>query len=112
MLLFRLFSGAEVSLGGDNFFVPFKDFITLDTQDEVLVQYIQTQSPVDIELDGRIAVVDAPGGGNATEEEDPTATESGAGSSPTAEDVASRFGTTAASAAFVGAIVAVFMTLL
>ncbi|KAK5091250.1 hypothetical protein LTR05_001431 [Lithohypha guttulata] len=43
--------------GGDNFFLPVTDFVTLDTQDEVLTQYILRQSPVDIALDGRIAVV-------------------------------------------------------
>lgn len=44
--------------GGDNFFTPTTDFITLDTQDQVLNQYILQESPVDIELDGRIAQVD------------------------------------------------------
>ncbi|KAL6709853.1 hypothetical protein ACN47E_000638 [Coniothyrium glycines] len=45
--------------GGDNFFTPTTDFITLDTQDEVLTQYIQAQSPVNITLDGRIQQVDS-----------------------------------------------------
>lgn len=44
--------------GGDNFFLPTTDFVTLDTQDEVLTQYILAQSPVDIKLDGRISEVD------------------------------------------------------
>ena len=44
--------------GGDNFFTPTTDFISLDTQDQVLTQYIQVQSPVDIKLDGRIEKVD------------------------------------------------------
>jgi 5'-nucleotidase len=57
--------------GGDNFFEPIADFITLDTQDEVLTKYIQSQSPVDIKLDGRISEVDGqrqgtPGAGNGT----------------------------------------------
>ncbi|KAI8931679.1 hypothetical protein NX059_011326 [Plenodomus lindquistii] len=57
--------------GGDNFFIPTTDFVTLDTQDEVLTQYIQSQSPVDIKLDGRIKTTDAqregvPGAGNST----------------------------------------------
>ncbi|KAJ4299300.1 hypothetical protein N0V90_004544 [Kalmusia sp. IMI 367209] len=43
--------------GGDNFFESTKDFVTLDTQDEVLVQYIEKTTPVDIELDGRIEAV-------------------------------------------------------
>lgn len=45
--------------GGDNFWEPITDFVTLDTQDEVLTRYIQSQSPVDIELDGRISIVNA-----------------------------------------------------
>ena len=40
--------------GGDNFFTPTTDFVSLDTQDEVLTQYIQSQTPVNIELDSRI----------------------------------------------------------
>ncbi|EGP84686.1 uncharacterized protein MYCGRDRAFT_47115 [Zymoseptoria tritici IPO323] len=44
--------------GGDNFFdMQFPDAVSLATQDEVLTAYIQQQSPVNIELDGRIAVV-------------------------------------------------------
>ncbi|KAK3214789.1 hypothetical protein GRF29_19g1254832 [Pseudopithomyces chartarum] len=45
--------------GGDNFFEARKDFVALDTQDEVLVQYITKTTPVDIALDGRIATVAA-----------------------------------------------------
>lgn len=55
--------------GGDNFFAnPFENVITLDTQDEILTQYIQSKSPVDIELDGRIAIVSGSAGtaGNGT----------------------------------------------
>lgn len=44
--------------GGDNFFTPTTDFVTLDTQDEVLTQYILAQSPINIKLDERIATVD------------------------------------------------------
>ncbi|KAF8473383.1 5'-nucleotidase protein-like protein [Kalaharituber pfeilii] len=40
--------------GGDNFWPVQKDFVTLDTQDEVLVQYIEKKSPVDIAFEGRI----------------------------------------------------------
>ncbi|KAF2870096.1 Metallo-dependent phosphatase-like protein [Massariosphaeria phaeospora] len=43
--------------GGDNIFTATKDFATLDTQDEVLVQYIKKKTPVDIKLDGRIEAV-------------------------------------------------------
>ncbi|KAL3417911.1 5'-nucleotidase [Phlyctema vagabunda] len=43
--------------GGDNIFTATTDFVTLDTQDEVLTRYILAQTPVDVALDGRIAVV-------------------------------------------------------
>ncbi|KAF1970021.1 5`-nucleotidase protein-like protein [Bimuria novae-zelandiae CBS 107.79] len=49
--------------GGDNFFEPRSDFVSLDTQDEVLVQHITKTTPVDIALDGRITAV----GGSAAE---------------------------------------------
>ncbi|KAJ4313763.1 hypothetical protein N0V94_006779 [Neodidymelliopsis sp. IMI 364377] len=80
--------------GGDNFFTPTTDFAILDTQDEVLTQYILAQSPIDIKLDGRIEVVDrqrnTTTGGNGTT----TGTApSGAGSSvPEATGAATRFG--------------------
>ncbi|KIV90644.1 hypothetical protein PV10_07927 [Exophiala mesophila] len=76
--------------GGDNFFEPTTDFITLDTQDEVLTRYVQAQSPVDIELDGRIRIVNGTGGtangkesGDAAETSSGTSTETGGTSSPT-----------------------------
>ncbi|KAK3323149.1 Metallo-dependent phosphatase-like protein [Cercophora scortea] len=44
--------------GGDNMFSPaIAGFTILDTLDEVLVNYIKQQSPVDIALDGRISEV-------------------------------------------------------
>ena len=101
-----------MTLGGDNFFLPYDDFITLDTQAEVLVAYIGSESPVDVELDGRIAVVDGSGGGNATEESGPSASESGAGASATAEDAASSLKAVTANAASAGALIAFVMTLM
>lgn len=78
--------------GGDNFFTPTTDFVSLDTQDEVLTQYILAQTPVDIKLDGRIEAVDrqrnTTAGGNGTA--NGTAT-SGSGSSPEATGAASYF---------------------
>ena len=50
--------------GGDNFFEPIDNLVVLDTLDEVLVEYIKKKSPVDFELDGRIAVVDGSGSGS------------------------------------------------
>jgi hypothetical protein len=46
-------------LAGDNIFLRKTDFAILDTQDFVLTQYIQAQSPVDIKLEGRIREVNA-----------------------------------------------------
>lgn len=64
--------------GGDNFFSDvFENVITLDTQDEVLIQYIEAQSPVNIELDGRIAIVD--GFANAADGSNATVNESNGG---------------------------------
>lgn len=40
--------------GGDNIFQKFTELATLDTQDQVLVNYVQSQSPVNIALEGRI----------------------------------------------------------
>ncbi|PSN75241.1 Metallo-dependent phosphatase [Corynespora cassiicola Philippines] len=84
--------------GGDNFFTPTTDFVSLDTQDEVLTQYIQSQTPVNIELDSRIEQV------NGTRPE-PTATGTG---SPTgtgaAETGAAETGAASAmTSGFVGA---------
>ncbi|KAM0722847.1 hypothetical protein Q7P37_001045 [Cladosporium fusiforme] len=56
--------------GGDNFFAePFENVITLDTQDAILTAYVQSETPIDIEVDGRIAIVDGSAGtigGNGT----------------------------------------------
>ncbi|KAH8597606.1 5'-nucleotidase [Bisporella sp. PMI_857] len=60
--------------GGDNIFQKKTDFATLDTQDQVLTNYIISQSPVNITLDGRIKAVN---GTTTTPTE--TATGTGAG---------------------------------
>ena len=39
---------------GDNIFQKKSEFAVLDTQDEVLTQYIEAQSPIDIKIEGRI----------------------------------------------------------
>jgi 2',3'-cyclic-nucleotide 2'-phosphodiesterase (5'-nucleotidase family) len=78
--------------GGDNFFEPTTDFVSLDTQDEVLVMYIESQSPVNMTIQGRIVESDgeagSPGGngtsgsGNGTEQEaDQEGSGSGSGES-------------------------------
>ncbi|KAF1993453.1 5`-nucleotidase protein-like protein [Amniculicola lignicola CBS 123094] len=69
--------------GGDNIFTATTDFVSLDTQDQVLVQYIQEQTPVNIELDGRIEVTDPerPSGGNGNSTTNATASPTGTGPS-------------------------------
>lgn len=58
--------------GGDNFWEPVTEFAALDTQDEVLTRYIQSQTPIDVELEGRISVVSGTAedaaSGNATDD--------------------------------------------
>lgn len=82
--------------GGDNFFSEiFENVVTLDTQDEVLVQYVQAMSPVNIELDGRIAVVNGTanstgGGGESGTTEDESATGGSNDTAPGEEGSASR----------------------
>ncbi|KAH6627308.1 Metallo-dependent phosphatase-like protein [Chaetomium tenue] len=47
-----------VAGGGDNMFdPPFEDLVILDTMDEVLVRHIESTSPIDIALDGRLTEV-------------------------------------------------------
>ncbi|KAH6889725.1 Metallo-dependent phosphatase-like protein [Thelonectria olida] len=41
--------------GGDNFLEATTDFVTLDTQDEVLIQYLDENSPLSPKLEDRIA---------------------------------------------------------
>ncbi|KAI1336358.1 5'-nucleotidase [Xylariaceae sp. FL0016] len=71
--------------GGDNFFEPVDDVVVLDTMDEVLVEYIEANSPINFELDGRIAVVDGSAADdNATSTSStPTATETPSSASQT-----------------------------
>jgi 2',3'-cyclic-nucleotide 2'-phosphodiesterase (5'-nucleotidase family) len=94
--------------GGDNFFTPTTDFITLDTQDEVLTSYIQSQSPVKIELDKRIEAVDrqrpsTPGGGNGT------TPSSAQPSSPASTGAAARFGASFVDLSVIGALAGFFV---
>ncbi|KAH4069959.1 hypothetical protein HBI49_131460 [Parastagonospora nodorum] len=96
--------------GGDNFFNPITDFISLDTQDEVLTDYIKSQSPVKISLDKRIEAVDrqrpsTPGGGNGTT----NGTAPSSGSPPAATGAAARLSASAVSASILGAVAGLFM---
>ncbi|KAH7069818.1 Metallo-dependent phosphatase-like protein [Paraphoma chrysanthemicola] len=92
--------------GGDNFFNKTTDFITLDTQDEVLTQYIQAQSPVNIKLDKRIEAVDrqkpTTPGGNSTI--NGTVPSSARPSQPVSTGAAMRYGASAVGASIFGGI--------
>ncbi|KAF3037062.1 hypothetical protein E8E12_002037 [Didymella heteroderae] len=97
--------------GGDNFFTPTTDFVTLDTQDEVLTQYIQAQTPVNIQLDKRIEIVDgqrnSTGGGNETAN---STNPSGTGSpSPESTGAAAHIGSGIFGATIFAAIASLFM---
>ncbi|XXG99583.1 hypothetical protein Hte_005922 [Hypoxylon texense] len=54
---YRVVTVDFITGGGDNILVPVDDVVVLDTMDEVLVEYIQKQSPIDFQLEGRIAIV-------------------------------------------------------
>ncbi|KAH7119648.1 5'-nucleotidase protein-like protein [Dendryphion nanum] len=60
--------------GGDNFFKPTTEFVSLDTQDEVLTQYIKAKSPVDIKIEGRIEQVNATRTSNSSTSGTPSGT--------------------------------------
>ncbi|KAL2801831.1 Metallo-dependent phosphatase-like protein [Aspergillus granulosus] len=61
--------------GGDNLFVVTNDFITLDTQDEVLTQYIVAHTPLSPELEERVME----SGGQPSEDESVEDSEDSAG---------------------------------
>jgi 2',3'-cyclic-nucleotide 2'-phosphodiesterase (5'-nucleotidase family) len=97
--------------GGDNFFTPITDFITLDTQDEVLTSYIQSQSPVDIKLDKRIEAVDrqrpsTPGGTNGTNSTTPSSAQP---SPPASTGAAAHFESGVVGTALLGVLVGLFV---
>ncbi|KAF3064307.1 5'-nucleotidase [Daldinia childiae] len=56
--------------GGDNMLEPIQDVVILDTLDEVLVNHIRTTSPIDFQLDDRIAIVSGNAGTNTTTTDD------------------------------------------
>jgi 2',3'-cyclic-nucleotide 2'-phosphodiesterase (5'-nucleotidase family) len=97
--------------GGDNFFTPTTDFVSLDTQDEVLVQYIKSQSPVNIKLDGRISTTDkqrdgTPGAGNSSSNgTSPTSS----GAPPQQTGAAARLGAGAVGMSVFGVLAAMLM---
>lgn len=96
--------------GGDNFFTPTTDFVTLDTQDEVLTAYILSQTPVDIKLDGRISKVDRQkSGANGTTNGTANGTASSSGATPAQTGAAARLGAGAVSAGIFGVLAGLLM---
>lgn len=97
--------------GGDNFWEKRGDLITLDTQDEVLVQYLEKNSPVDPKVSGRIVQTDkkspetgptpTPGNGTSNGTNPPPA-------SPTEEEGAAAIGLRASLATVLGVFVVGF----
>ncbi|KAH7152788.1 Metallo-dependent phosphatase-like protein [Dactylonectria macrodidyma] len=53
--------------GGDNFLQTTTDFVTLDTQDEVLIQYLADNNPLDVQLEKRVVASNATSGSNSTD---------------------------------------------
>ncbi|KAL4907786.1 hypothetical protein BDW74DRAFT_112647 [Aspergillus multicolor] len=74
--------------GGDNIFVATDDFISLDTQDEVLTQYIEARTPLSPELEERVVKSDgqAASGGGGGDGEGSSEEGSGAEGDSTDED--------------------------
>jgi hypothetical protein len=52
--------------GGDNIFQKITEFATLDTQDFVLTSYIEKNSPVTAQIEGRLKAVDTKPNGTET----------------------------------------------
>lgn len=55
---YRLVTLDFLAGGGDNIFETVDDAIALDTQDEVLVWYVEEHSPIEVEIEGRLKVVE------------------------------------------------------
>ena len=51
--------------GGDNILLQTNDFITLDTQDEVLTSYLQEHNPLDVTLEQRVVQTNGTGSGGS-----------------------------------------------
>lgn len=66
--------------GGDNIFVKQTNLAALDTQDQVLTNYVASQSPINIGIEGRIIDLN----GTAPAATSPTASGTGAGASASA----------------------------
>jgi 5'-nucleotidase len=98
--------------GGDNFWEPREEYAALDLQDVVLTNYVVSESPINIELAGRIRAVNGSasnstiGGGNGT-----PGGASGDGSSPSAASASLPFLSSVVGAVLLVSFWTVFSTL-
>ncbi|CAM1502710.1 Fc.00g074860.m01.CDS01 [Cosmosporella sp. VM-42] len=69
--------------GGDNIFETTTDFISLDTQDEVLVAYVKEHSPLDVKLEERIVATNETTSDDSSDDEN---SESGDGGGEESND--------------------------
>ncbi|KKA30168.1 hypothetical protein TD95_001161 [Thielaviopsis punctulata] len=76
-----------LATGGDNILVATSDYITLDTLDQVLIDYLADHSPVTTDISGRIVKTDATGSSSSS-----SSTAVSAGISSTVSSVASATG--------------------
>ncbi|KIM23775.1 hypothetical protein M408DRAFT_17804 [Serendipita vermifera MAFF 305830] len=86
-----------MATGGDYFWAPRSDFATLDTLDVVLASYIQTHSPVNASIEGRIV--------NSTQTQQQLGSSAGTGSGNGVSSTRSISGIVAALMAVVGGLV-------
>ncbi|KAH8685228.1 Metallo-dependent phosphatase-like protein [Ilyonectria robusta] len=67
--------------GGDNFLEVTTDFITLDTQDEVLIGYLEDNNPLDVKLEKRVVTTDQQAADNSSSSNNSSSDSSDSGSS-------------------------------
>jgi 5'-nucleotidase len=98
--------------GGDNFWEPREEYAALDLQDVVLTNYVVSESPINIELAGRIRAINGSasnsttGGGNGT-----AGGASGDGSSPSAASASLPFLSSVVGAVLLASFWAMFSTM-
>lgn len=93
---YRLITLDFLAGGGDNIFETVDDAVALDTQDEVLVWYVEEKSPIEVEIEGRIKVVEG-----SAEDAEGEGEESGEGEGDD-DSAAGRVGVSLAAVAAVG----------
>ncbi|KAI1390490.1 Metallo-dependent phosphatase [Hypoxylon trugodes] len=64
--LYTIVTADFLTGGGDNILEQIQDVVVLDTMEEVLVKHINKTSPIDFQLEGRIAIVQGSADGNGS----------------------------------------------